>query len=68
MQAFYIGPKKGYRAVFAADGNVIAIVVVVAARSDRECYKLAITRLRLLADAEQKNEMTQMLMSLMEAR
>jgi mRNA interferase RelE/StbE len=36
-----IGPKKGYRAVFAADGDVIAIVIVIAARSESECYELA---------------------------
>ncbi|WP_176562324.1 type II toxin-antitoxin system RelE family toxin [Mycolicibacterium palauense] len=68
LRKLYIGPRKAYRAVFAADGDVIAIVVVVAARSESECYELALTRMRLLADAEQQSEMTRMLMSIMGSR
>lgn len=60
-----VGPKKGYRAVFAADGDVLAIVVVIAARSESECYQLAVTRMRLIADTEQQSEMTSMLLSIM---
>jgi mRNA interferase RelE/StbE len=56
-----VGPKKGYRAVFAADGDVLAVVVVIAARAESECYELAMTRIRFLADAEQRNEVAELL-------
>lgn len=68
LRKLHVGPKKTYRAVFMADGDVIAVVVVVAARSEAECYELALARMRLLADAEQQSEMTQMLMSIIGAR
>lgn len=64
LRKLYVGPNKGYRAVFAADGDVLAVVVVVAARADGECYELALSRLRLLGNAEQQTEMTKMLMSI----
>jgi mRNA interferase RelE/StbE len=56
LRKLYVGPRKGYRAVFAAEGDAIAIVMVVAARSESECYELAVTRIRLLADAGQRSE------------
>lgn len=56
-----VGPRKGYRAVFVADGDTFAVVVVVAARADDECYELALARMRLLADSEQQTEMARML-------
>lgn len=59
-----VGPRKAYRAVFAADGDTIALVVVVAARADAECCELALARMRLLADSEQQTEMTRMLMGM----
>lgn len=64
LRKLYVGPKKGYRAVFAAEGDVLAVVVVVAARAESECYELAVTRMRLLADGDQRTEMTQLLMSI----
>ena len=64
LRKMYVGPNKGHRAVFAADGDVIAIVVVVAARAESECYELAVARMRLLADSGQRTEMTQMLLSI----
>lgn len=59
-----VGPKKGYRAVFAVDGDVLAIVVVVAARSESECYRLALARMRLLAEADQQSAIARMLNSI----
>jgi mRNA interferase RelE/StbE len=64
LRKLAIGPRKGYRAVFAADGDVLAIVVVVAARSESECYELAVARMRLIADTDQQSEMTRLLMSI----
>ena len=64
LRKLYVGPNKGYRAVFVADGDTVAIVVVVGARSEAECYELAVARLRLLSDAEQQTEMTKMLMTI----
>ena len=55
LRKLKVGPKKGYRAVFAAEGDDLAIVMVVAARSESECYQLALTRIRLLANADQRN-------------
>lgn len=68
LRKLCIGPKKAYRALFTADGDAIAIVMVVAARSEAECYELALARMRLLADAEQQSEMTTMLMTIMGSR
>lgn len=59
-----VGPKKGYRAVFAADGDVLAVVMVVAARSESECYELAMTRLRLLVDEDRRTEMANILLAI----
>jgi mRNA interferase RelE/StbE len=64
LRKLSVGPKKGFRAVFAADGDVLAIVVVIAARSESECYQLAVARMRLIADTEQQSEMTRMLNSI----
>jgi mRNA interferase RelE/StbE len=64
LRKLYVGPKKGYRAVFAAEEDVLAIVMVVAARSESECYELAVTRMRLLADSDQRTEMANLLMSI----
>ncbi len=65
LRKLKVGPRKGYRAVFAAEGDDIAIVMVVAARSESECYQLAMTRIRLLADTEQRSEVAELLMSIM---
>jgi mRNA interferase RelE/StbE len=59
-----VGPKKGYRVVFAADGDLLAVVVVVAARSESECYEVALARMRLITDVEQQSEVTKILMSI----
>ena len=56
-----VGPKKANRAVFAADGDVLAVVVVVAARSEAQCYELALARVRLLTDSAQRTELTNLL-------
>jgi mRNA interferase RelE/StbE len=64
LRKLYVGPDKGYRAVFAADGDRLAVVMVVAARSDLECYALAVARLRLLADAQSQSEMAEILRSI----
>ncbi len=61
LRKLKVGPDKGYRAVFAAEGNDIAIVMVVAARSESECYQLALTRIQLLADADQLDEVAGLL-------
>lgn len=60
-----VGPRKGYRAVFVADGDTFAVVVVVAARADDECYELALARMRLLADSEDSEQQTEMARMLM---
>lgn len=49
-----------------ADGDVLALVVVVAARSDAECYELALARMKLLAGAGQ-TEATRMLLAVIGA-
>lgn len=64
LRKLYVGPDKGYRAVFAAEGDDIAVVMVVAARADAECYQLAMARLRLLSDGEKRSEMAELLISL----
>jgi mRNA interferase RelE/StbE len=64
LRKLKVGPKKGYRAVFAARGDDIAIVMVVAARSESECYQVALTRIQLLANTEQRSEMAELLMSM----
>jgi mRNA interferase RelE/StbE len=61
LRKLYVGPRKGYRAVFATKGDAIALVMVVAARSESECYELAVTRIRLLADAGQRSEVAALL-------
>jgi mRNA interferase RelE/StbE len=66
LRKLYVGPKNDYRAVFAAEGDDIAIVMVVAARSESECYQLALTRIQLLADIQQQSEVAKMLHSLIE--
>lgn len=69
LRKLCVGPGKAYRAVFAvAADEVIAVVMVVAARSEAECYELALARMRLLADAEQQSEMTRMLMTIIGSR
>jgi mRNA interferase RelE/StbE len=64
LRKLYVGPTKGYRAVYAADGDVLAVVIVVAARSESECYELALARLRLLADSDTRTETATLLMSM----
>jgi mRNA interferase RelE/StbE len=61
LRKLYVGPRKGYRAVFATKDDAIALVMVVAARSESECYELAVTRIRLLADAGQRSEVAALL-------
>lgn len=43
LRKIYVGPRKGCRAVFTTEGDAIAIVMVVAARSESECYELAVS-------------------------
>ncbi len=64
LRKLYVGPKKGYRAVFAAEGDTLAVVMVVAARTDSQCYQLALTRIQLIADEDQRDEAAQLLLSL----
>lgn len=56
------GPRKAYRAVFAvrADGK-LSIVMVVAERSDDECYEMARARLELVKVAPQYDPMVEQL-------
>lgn len=61
LRKLYVGPRKDYRAVFATEGDAIAIVMVVATRSESECYELAVTRIRLLTDTDQRNEVAELL-------
>lgn len=68
LRKLKVGPKKGYRAVYAAEGDTLAIVMVVAARSESECYQVALARIRLLADTEQRSEMAELLMSMIGER
>lgn len=63
LRKLRVGPRQAYRAVFAADEDAIAIVMVVAARAESECYDLAMTRLRLLAGSDQ-TELIRMLMTI----
>ncbi|MBS9535829.1 type II toxin-antitoxin system RelE/ParE family toxin [Mycobacterium sp. M1] len=65
LRKLRVGPKKAYRAVFAADGDTLAVVVVVAARSESQCHELALARLRLLADSAQRTELTNLLTAIM---
>lgn len=64
LRKLYVGPNKGYRAVFAAEGDNLAIVMVVATRSDQECYQLALARVRLMSDEDKQAEMTELLLSI----
>jgi mRNA interferase RelE/StbE len=64
LRKLYVGPRKGYRAVFAADGDVLAVVMVVATRTDAECYELALTRVQLMLEGDEQTEMTELLMSI----
>lgn len=64
LRKLKVGPKKGYRAVFAAEGDHLAVVMVVGARSEAECYQLATTRIQLLADTEQRSEVAELLASI----
>jgi len=64
LRKMYVGPSKGYQAVFAAQGDEIAIVIVVATRADAECYELALARVRLMSDQRQQSEMTKLLISI----
>ncbi|ANN97523.1 Uncharacterised protein [Mycobacteroides abscessus subsp. massiliense] len=49
LRKLYVGPKKGYRAVYAAEGDdELAVVMVVAGRTDSECYDMAVARLELV--------------------
>ena len=64
LRKLKMGHNKGYRAVFAAEGDDLAVVMVVAARSESECYELAVARIRLLASTEQRNEVAELLMSM----
>jgi mRNA interferase RelE/StbE len=64
LRKLKVGPNKGYRAVFAAEGDDLAIVMVVGARSESECYEVALTRIQLLANAAQRNEVAELLVSI----
>lgn len=65
LRKLYVGPQKGYRAVFAAEGDDVAIVMVVAARSQSECYELALTRIHLLTNTQERSEVAELLRSIM---
>ncbi|UVO13794.1 type II toxin-antitoxin system RelE/ParE family toxin [Mycobacterium sp. SVM_VP21] len=65
LRKLYVGPNNGYRAVFAAEGDNLAVVMVVAARADAECYEMAVARLMLMSDQSQQNEMVSLLKSIM---
>lgn len=68
LRKLRVGPNKAYRAVYAADGDVLAIVIVVAARSESQCYDLALARLRLLSTTEEQTDLTRMLKGFIESR
>jgi mRNA interferase RelE/StbE len=59
-----VGPNKGYRAVFTAEGDELAVVIVVAARQEQECYELALARVRLISDHQEKSEMAALLQAI----
>lgn len=65
LRKLYVGPNKGCRAVFAAEGDDLAVVMVVAARADAECYEMAVARLTLMSDQNQQSEMVGLLRSIM---
>lgn len=60
-----VGPNRAYRAVFTAEGDELALVMVVAARADAECYEMAKARLTLMSDQDKRSEMAELLMSIM---
>jgi mRNA interferase RelE/StbE len=64
LRKLRVGPKQAYRAVFAAEGDNLAVVMVVAERADSKCYQLALARLRLLADTSARSEATKLLLSI----
>jgi mRNA interferase RelE/StbE len=64
LRKMYVGPNKEYRAVFAAEGDEIAVVMVVATRADAECYELALARVHLMSNEKQQTEMTALLISI----
>ncbi|MBY0440945.1 MAG: type II toxin-antitoxin system RelE/ParE family toxin [Mycobacteriaceae bacterium] len=68
LRKLKIGPRNAYRAVYATEGDAVAVVIVVGARSQAECYQLALTRIRLLADTEERSEVTGLLMSIIGER
>lgn len=67
FRKLYAGPNYAYRIVFTTDGNTLAVVMVVAEREDQACYELALARVRLLSDAEQKDEVVTLLKSLVDS-
>ena len=67
FRKLYVGPKHAYRVVFATEGDTLAIVMVVAEREDQACYELALARVRMLSDAEQKDEVVTLLKSLVDS-
>lgn len=64
LRKLRVGPRNAYRAVFAAEGDHLAVVMVVAARADAECYEMAVARLALLAGDERHSEMARLLISI----
>jgi mRNA interferase RelE/StbE len=66
LRKLYVGPRKGYRAVFAAEGDTLAVVIVIAARADAECYEMALARLQRIAEPAKLTEMSKLLLSIME--
>lgn len=61
FRKMYVGPKKGYRAVFLPDGDQLSVVLVVAEREDQQCYEMAVARIRLLSSTSQRAEVVQLL-------
>lgn len=60
-----IGPKKGDRAGLVASGNTIAVVVVIATRSESEGYELALARIRLVTAGDLSTAMASLLASIL---
>ena len=61
FRKLYVGPKKGYRAVFAADGDTLAVVLVIAEREDQLCYEMAVARIQLIASDAQRADVAKLL-------
>lgn len=61
FRKLYVGPKKGYRAVFVPDGDRFAVVLVVAEREDQVCYEMALARIQSMSSDAQRTEVARLL-------